>query len=37
VKRQIIQSSALTAMQLLLVDELMRAGKGASKGDVDKY
>jgi len=36
VKRQIIQSSALTAMQLLLVDEVMRAGKGAGK-NVDKY
>eukprot|EP00698_Gefionella_okellyi_P019357 TRINITY_DN5920_c0_g1_i1.p1 TRINITY_DN5920_c0_g1~~TRINITY_DN5920_c0_g1_i1.p1 ORF type:complete len:536 (+),score=167.21 TRINITY_DN5920_c0_g1_i1:53-1660(+) len=37
VKRQILQSMALTSMQLLLVDEIMRAGRGASKGDVDKY
>jgi T-complex protein 1 subunit zeta len=36
VKRQIVQASSLTAMQLLLVDELMRAGRGAGR-DVDKY
>jgi hypothetical protein len=31
VKRQIIQSAGLIASQLLLVDEIMRAGIAASK------
>ena len=35
VKRQIVQAASLTAMQLLLVDEVMRRARRGK--DVDKY